>query len=50
MGVVPLLALLSACTGMVQDELNQTHEKLTALQEQVNQVNQNLSTIALVPT
>ena len=45
MGVVPLLALLSACTGMVQDELNQTHEKLTALQEQVNQVNQNLSSL-----
>ena len=45
MGVVPLLALLSACTGMVQDELDQTHEKLTALQELVNNVNQNLTSL-----
>ena len=42
LGVVPLLALLSACTGMVQEELDQTHEKLTALQELVNGVNQDL--------
>ncbi|MBR5255817.1 MAG: hypothetical protein IKV62_03475 [Bacteroidales bacterium] len=43
LGVVPaMLALLSSCTGMVQSELDQTHEKLTALQELVNGVNQDL--------
>ena len=43
LGVVPVtLALLSSCTGMVQSDLDQTHEKLTALQELVNNANQNL--------
>ena len=46
LGVVPVtLALLSSCTGMVQSDLDQTHEKLTALQELVNNANQNLSSL-----
>ena len=46
LGVVPVtLALLSSCTGMVQSDLDQTHEKLTALQELVNDANQNLSSL-----
>ena len=45
-GVVPaLLVLLSSCTGMVQQDLDRTHEKLAALQELVSNVNQNLTSL-----
>lgn len=40
-----LLALLSSCTGMVQQELDDTHAKLAALQSLVSQVNQNLTSL-----
>ena len=46
LGAVPvLLALLSSCTGMVQNELDETHAKLAALQELVDNVNQNLTSL-----
>ena len=49
LGVVPVvLALLSSCTGTVQSELDQTHEKLTALQELVNGVNQDLVSLQTI--
>ena len=46
LGVVPvILALLSSCTGMVQDDLYLTHAKLAALQDSVYVANQRLSSI-----
>ena len=40
-----LLALLPGCTGMVQEELDQTHAKLAALQELAASVNKELTTL-----
>lgn len=37
-----LLALLTGCTGMVQEELDETHAKLAALQRLVNEANDQL--------
>ena len=37
-----LLAMLCGCTGMVQDELAETHAKLAELQALVDSVNTNL--------
>lgn len=51
--VVPVLlaAFLTAftgCTGLVQDELDTTHQKLAALQELVSSVNNQLSTLTKI--
>ena len=40
-----LLAMLCGCTGMVEDELAETHAKLKALQELVASVNKDLTTL-----
>lgn len=46
LGALPLLlALLPGCTGMVQEELDQTHAKLAALQELAASVNKELTTL-----
>ena len=43
LGLLPLvLSMLVSCTGMVQDELDETHAKLAALQALVESVNNNL--------
>lgn len=42
------LVLLSACTGPVQAELDETHVKLQALQELVGAVNRDLTTLDLI--
>ena len=43
-----LLAMLCGCTGMVEDELAETHAKLKALQELVASVNKDLTTLDLI--
>lgn len=43
-----LLAMLCGCTGMVDDELAETHAKLKALQELVASVNKDLTTLDLI--
>lgn len=43
-----LLAMLCGCTGMVEDELAETHAKLAALQELVASVNKDLTTLDLI--
>ena len=43
-----MLALLCSCTAWVQDDLDRTHEKLTALQELVNGVNQDLVSLQTI--
>lgn len=43
-----LLAMLCGCTGMVQDELAETHAKLAELQALVDSVNTNLQTLDLI--
>ena len=49
MGALPvLLAMLCGCTGMVQDELAETHAKLAELQALVKSVNTDLQTLDLV--
>lgn len=46
LGVLPAaLSLLSGCTGMVQEELDQTHAKLAALQALAASVNKDLTTL-----
>lgn len=40
-----LLAMLCGCTGMVQEELAETHAKLAALQERVAFANQSLTAL-----
>lgn len=40
-----LLTVLPGCTGMVQEELDQTHAKLAALQELAASVNQELTAL-----
>ena len=49
MGALPVfLAMLCGCTGMVQDELAETHAKLAELQALVDTVNTNLKTLDLI--
>ena len=49
MGALPVfLAMLCGCTGMVQDELAETHAKLAELQALVKSVNTDLQTLDLV--
>lgn len=49
MGALPvLLAMLCGCTGMVQDELAETHAKLAELQALVKSVNTDLQTLDIV--
>ena len=43
-----LLTMLCGCTGMVEDELAETHAKLKALQELVASVNKDLTTLDLI--
>jgi hypothetical protein len=43
-----LLAMLCGCTGMVQDELAETHAKLAALQALADSVNRDLTTLGKI--
>ena len=42
------LSFFSGCTDMVQDKLDETHAKLSALQEQAGTVNRDLTTLDLI--
>ena len=43
-----LLSMLSACTGMVQQELDDTHAKLEALQQLIADMNDEMETLGQI--